>query len=76
MEILVTGCAGFFGAALSRRLLQRGNEVTGVDNLNDYYGPGLKRDRLVEEFDFAPRVPLEQGIKQLVDWYKSYYMVE
>ena len=47
MEILVTGCAGFIGAALSRRLLERGDEVIGVDNLNDYYDPGLKRGRLV-----------------------------
>lgn len=46
MGILVTGCAGFIGAALSRRLLERGDDVTGVDNLNDYYDPGLKRDRL------------------------------
>ena len=46
MEILVTGCAGFIGAALSRRLLERGDEVIGLDNLNDYYDPGLKRDRL------------------------------
>ena len=53
MEILVTGCAGFIGAALSRRLLERGDEVIGVDNLNDYYDPGLKRDRLglLEESD-------------------------
>ena len=53
MGILVTGCAGFIGAALSRRLLERGDEVIGVDNLNDYYDPGLKRDRLalLQEFD-------------------------
>ena len=53
MKILVTGCAGFIGAALSGRLLERGDEVIGVDNLNDYYDPGLKRDRLalLEECD-------------------------
>ena len=53
MEFLVTGCAGFIGAALSRRLLERGDEVIGVDNLNDYYDPGLKQDRLalLQEFD-------------------------
>ena len=53
MTILVTGCAGFIGAALSGRLLERGDEVIGVDNLNDYYDPGLKRDRLalLQEFD-------------------------
>ena len=53
MEILVTGCAGFIGAALSRRLLERGDEVIGVDNLNDYYDPGLKQDRLALLADFA-----------------------
>ena len=53
MEILVTGCAGFIGAALARRLLQRGDEIIGVDNLNDYYDPGLKQDRLALLADFA-----------------------
>ena len=52
MEILVTGCAGFIGAALSRRLLERGDTVTGVDNLNEYYDPGLKQDRLALLADF------------------------
>ncbi|MFO7713467.1 NAD-dependent epimerase [Desulfosarcina sp.] len=43
---LVTGAAGFIGFHLSRRLLDDGYRVVGVDNLNDYYDPGLKRDRL------------------------------
>jgi UDP-glucuronate 4-epimerase len=46
MRILVTGSAGFIGAALSRRLLDRGDEVVGLDNLNDYYDVNLKRARL------------------------------
>lgn len=46
MKILVTGTAGFIGAALTLRLLERGDEVIGVDNLNDYYDVALKRDRL------------------------------
>ena len=45
MKVLVTGSAGFIGAALSRRLLDRGDEVVGVDNLNDYYDPALKHAR-------------------------------
>jgi len=45
-HILVTGCAGFIGFHLSQALLERGNQVTGIDNLNDYYDVGLKRDRL------------------------------
>ena len=44
--VLVTGAAGFIGAALSKRLLQRGDRVVGIDNLNDYYDPGLKQARL------------------------------
>jgi len=46
MKILVTGAAGFIGAALSERLLARGEEVIGLDNLNDYYDVGLKQARL------------------------------
>ena len=52
MEILVTGCAGFIGAALTKRLLERGDEVIGIDNLNDYYDPKLKQDRLALLADF------------------------
>ncbi len=37
MRVLVTGAAGFIGAALCDRLLARGDEVFGLDNLNDYY---------------------------------------
>ena len=44
--ILVTGAAGFIGAALSIRLLQRGERVVGLDNLNHYYDPPLKQARL------------------------------
>ncbi|MGM7681965.1 NAD-dependent epimerase [Cytobacillus sp. Hm23] len=44
--ILVTGAAGFIGAHVSRRLLQDGYDVVGVDNLNDYYNVSLKKDRL------------------------------
>ncbi|MCB1823821.1 MAG: NAD-dependent epimerase [Candidatus Competibacteraceae bacterium] len=46
MKILVTGSAGFIGSALSQRLLERGDEVVGFDNLNDYYDVNLKRARL------------------------------
>ena len=46
--VLVTGAAGFIGAALSIRLLQRGDRVVGLDSLNDYYDPSLKQARLCE----------------------------
>src|SRR5690606_19809994 len=46
MRILVTGAAGFIGSKLSERLLARGDEVLGYDNVNDYYDPRLKEARL------------------------------
>lgn len=48
MRILVTGAAGFIGANLSKRLLREGEQVLGVDSLNDYYDPALKQYRLKE----------------------------
>jgi UDP-glucuronate 4-epimerase len=59
MKVLVTGAAGFIGATVSRRLLARGDSVTGIDNLNDYYDVSLKEARLArlreeggDSFDF------------------------
>ncbi|MCH8500050.1 MAG: NAD-dependent epimerase [Marinobacter sp.] len=48
MKILVTGTAGFIGFHLAQRLLARGDEVIGVDNLNDYYDVSLKEARLAQ----------------------------
>ena len=60
MKILLTGSAGFIGSFVVKRLLERGDTVVGLDNINDYYEPTLKYGRLAEagiyEFD--------------VDWYK------
>ena len=62
MTVLVTGAAGFIGAAVARSLTGRGDRVVGIDNLNDYYAPQLKRDRIAatasdlftfREVDFA-----------------------
>ena len=46
MTMLVTGAAGFIGAAVALRLLQSCERVIGLDNLNSYYDPALKRARL------------------------------
>ena len=51
MKVLVTGSAGFIGSALSLRLLDRGDEVIGIDNHNDYYDPALKEARLARHID-------------------------
>ena len=48
MKVLVTGTAGFVGSFVARRLLDRGDEVVGLDNLNDYYDVRLKHGRLAE----------------------------
>ncbi len=51
MKVLVTGSAGFIGSALSLRLLERGDEVIGLDCLNDYYDVNLKKARLARTVD-------------------------
>ncbi|NIR14294.1 MAG: NAD-dependent epimerase/dehydratase family protein, partial [Gammaproteobacteria bacterium] len=47
-KILITGAAGFIGHPLAKQLLGRGDQVVGLDNLNDYYDVGLKKARLAE----------------------------
>ena len=46
MRVLVTGAAGFIGSFTCHKLLDRGDQVVGLDNLNDYYAVSLKEDRL------------------------------
>jgi UDP-glucuronate 4-epimerase len=68
--ILVTGAAGFIGFHVARRLLAEGRAVVGLDNLNSYYDPGLKRARLdilrgqqgfaFEQIDLADRASVER----------------
>ncbi|TLU83226.1 MAG: NAD-dependent epimerase [Chlorobium sp.] len=74
MNILVTGAAGFIGYNVCRQLLDRGDQVTGVDNLNDYYDVSLKESRLAllqpyETFTFrkmeiADRQAMEELFRQ------------
>ena len=56
--VLVTGAAGFIGAAVVERLLQQGQVVVGIDNLNSYYDPALKQARLA----LSQHIPLRPGI--------------
>lgn len=73
--ILVTGSAGFIGSHLSSRLLNEGHQVIGIDNVNDYYDPKLKQDRLKqlkdENFIFI-KTNLEnlETINQIFEKYK------
>lgn len=74
MTFLVTGAAGFIGYHLSKRLLARGDKVIGVDCVNDYYDPRLKRARIADlkqqfggdfnfvEVDFADHEALESAL--------------
>ena len=76
MPVLVTGVAGFIGSQVAGRLLDRGEEVIGVDNLNDYYSVRLKQDRLAAlqkrdnafrfvRADFADMASLTEGLDGL-----------
>lgn len=73
MCVLVTGAAGFIGFNVVRYLLARGDTVLGIDNINDYYNPELKRDRLAElvktgkdftfvQVDFSDHVALDAAL--------------
>ncbi len=74
MKIMVTGTAGFIGNHLALRLLERGDEVIGIDNLNDYYDVTLKLSRLARiqdhpgytdvRLDIADRAGMEAAFKQ------------
>ena len=82
MTVLVTGAAGFIGAAVCEQLLDRGEQVVGVDNLNAYYDPALKRARLqrleAQATDtraleawvgFRPSTPLAVRVQRFARWY-------
>lgn len=70
MRVMITGVAGFIGSALAMRLLERGDSVYGIDNMNDYYDVSLKEARLArfrdhdnfmfEKLDIADRAGMER----------------
>lgn len=74
MKVLITGVAGFIGMHVCQRLLARGDEVIGVDNLNDYYDVSLKEERLAQlrsqndfrfaHIDIADRVEMAKFFEQ------------
>ena len=72
MKILVTGAAGFIGSHVAEALLERGDEVVGLDNFNDYYDPARKRDNAAllarhERFRMAERdLRDREGVRALV----------
>lgn len=59
MKILVTGNAGFIGFHTTQRLLENGDSVVGIDNVNDYYDPAIKETRLKILEDTARRTGIE-----------------
>ena len=81
MRVLVTGAAGFIGSHLAIKLLDRGDEVFGIDNLNDYYDVNLKKARLERIKKYSAftdlRVDIEDrdSIKNIFDKYKPQRIV-
>jgi UDP-glucuronate 4-epimerase len=75
MRILITGTAGFIGNALAIRLLERGDEVIGVDNLNDYYDVSLKKARLERVKQYAGFTDIRASLedrKTIEETFKKY----
>lgn len=73
MKILVTGTAGFIGFHLVKRLLERGDEVVGLDNINDYYDVNLKYARLTETG--IDRDTIAEGLTVTSNKYPSYRFI-
>lgn len=74
MKILITGTAGFIGFHLAKRLLERGDTVVGIDNINDYYDVGLKYDRLKETGVAAKAIKYGQSATSTV--YPNYTFIK
>jgi UDP-glucuronate 4-epimerase len=74
MKILVTGTAGFIGYFLAKRLLDRGDEVVGVDNINEYYDVNLKYGRLSETGIAKEKIEYGKPVHSLT--YGNYWFVK
>ena len=80
-KILLTGCAGFIGAATAKKLLQQGYYVIGIDNLNNYYSVQLKKDRLKQFNDlnnflfFKKDISKKKEIEEIFELYKPDYVI-
>lgn len=75
MKILVTGAAGFIGSAVARRLAERGDDVVGIDNINDYYDPRLKYARLRRD-GFPVSNRLDYGVEIHSEFFPNYQFVK
>ena len=81
MKILITGAAGFIGNELALPLLERGDRVIGIDNLNDYYDVSLKQARLqrlqdqpgfsFRQLDITDRAGLQSPRRMHSGWRRS-----
>jgi UDP-glucuronate 4-epimerase len=69
MKILVTGSAGFIGAAVTQRLLSRGDSIIGIDNHNSYYDPALKEARLARHAKYSnyTHLRIDLGDRQAIE---------
>lgn len=72
MKILITGTAGFIGNRLAQRLLERGDEVIGIDNLNDYYDVSLKEARLAKIKDHPNFTDVRINIEDREDMQETF----
>ena len=74
MKILVTGTAGFIGFYLAKKLLEKGHEVVGIDNINDYYDTSLKYGRLKELGIEPEKIVTNEKVESTIDGHSFYRM--
>lgn len=74
MKILVTGSAGFIGYYIAKHLVERGEQVVGLDNINDYYNPQLKYDRLAQTG--ISKEKIEYGKLVESNCYSNYHFIK